>query len=298
MNRIKVLVCVWSLICLTIFTTRLRGQQDGVPDPVDPVTTVEELKPRRSPGANNTQDGVPDPVDPVTTVEEFKPKRSPEGSDSDDVNPFLQLNSIKSNQQDSQVLPKRRARPNSPRSAPPVGAIRLNGTTEPNAVRTRPVLVTRTVNEVIHQEIPAEELEEAERLRSAIKALKELKEDDSAQKEKLMKVIQALLAKQFERDFKQREAALAPLEERVKSLRKQLDKRKSAMDEIVNLRFKTITNEIDGLSFPGEEGAVNSQNGAPTFNPGIPIFPYAPVSNKNDSNDYYVPPGSIQIPTD
>ena len=200
MNRIRVLVCVWGLICLTIFTARLRGQQDSVPDPVEPVNTAEEFKPRRSPGAN------------------------------DGADPQLQL--------------KRRVRPNAPRIAPP------------NAVRSRPVLVTRTVNEVIHQEIPAEELKEAEQLRSAIKALKEVKEDDSVQKEKLMKDIQVLLAKQFERDLKQREAALVPLEDRVKSLRKQLDKRKSAMDEIVNLRFKTITNEIDGLSFPGEDNST------------------------------------------
>ena len=53
------------------------------------------------------------------------------------------------------------------------------------------------------------------------------------------------------------------MEERLKSLRQQLEKRKASKDEIVNLRFKTIMNNVEGLGFPGDEGLQEGASNDP-----------------------------------
>lgn len=72
-------------------------------------------------------------------------------------------------------------------------------------------------------------------------------------KEKAKASLNAVLQKQFTRDVERREKEVAELEERVKKLRSQLDKRKEAKDKIISLRLTTIQNEAEGLGFP-EEG--------------------------------------------
>ena len=129
----------------------------------------------------------------------------------------------------------------------------------------------------------AEELAEAKELAVAVKAVKDAKNDD--EKKSASKTIQQLLDKQFERDFQQREEELAPVEERVKSLRRQLDKRKAAKDDIIGLRLKTILNNADGLGFPGDDGSLDGY-GSTNERPAARAMGVA--------NDFEVPAGSTR----
>ena len=136
------------------------------------------------------------------------------------------------------------------------------GTRDGGAMRPR--TVTRYVNEIIYEPVSEQEALEAQRLQQAMHLLKT--GTDEAAKKKVTDVIQEQLAKQFERDLSQREKELATVEERVKSLRQQLDKRKAAKDDIISLRLKTIVNNAEGLGFPGESGvSEGTPDGASSF---------------------------------
>lgn len=111
--------------------------------------------------------------------------------------------------------------------------------------------VTRTVQEVIHEPVPAEELEEYEAFQNAMQALKSAK--DEAEKKKASETVREHLVKQLDRDLVQREQELAEVEERIKQLKQQLAKRKASKDDIVTLRLKTIINNAEGLGFPGDD---------------------------------------------
>ncbi len=94
-----------------------------------------------------------------------------------------------------------------------------------------------------------EEMQEIEALEQAVEKLKSAKTD--ADKTAATKELSELLEKSFQRDLERREKQLAEVEARVKKLRDQIEKRKKAKDEIINLRLKTIVNEAEGLGFPG-----------------------------------------------
>ena len=103
------------------------------------------------------------------------------------------------------------------------------------------------------QDNSRQEAMEAAALRTLIDELNSAKND--LEKQSARAKIKALLEKQFERDLQRREAELKPIEERVNALRKQLEKRKAAKDDILNTRVMTIVLKAEGLGFPGEEGA-------------------------------------------
>lgn len=117
-------------------------------------------------------------------------------------------------------------------------------------------IVTRHTQEVVYDPIPAEEIEEATKFKDAIQALKDAKE--LPEKENAAQTIKELLERQFQRDVKRREDELAPVEQRVKVLRQQLDKRKDAMNDIISLRLKTILTNAEGLGFPDEDGLFDA----------------------------------------
>jgi hypothetical protein len=104
--------------------------------------------------------------------------------------------------------------------------------------------------------IPAEELAAAKKLQEAIDLLKSAKEDEA--RKVATGIIQDQLNSQFDRDVEQREKELVEVERRVKTLREQLDKRKSLRDDIIGLRLKTILNDAEGLGFPGGGSADDS----------------------------------------
>lgn len=149
--------------------------------------------------------------------------------------------------------------PKANREARPAGRMGLGGRAfapgMPDAdVMFRRRVITRPVQEEIMEPVPPEEQEEHKQFRTAMRQLTEIKDDDPNKKDEISKTLRELLNKQFERDLAHREKELAVVEERVRTLRKQLDKRKSAKDEIITLRIKTIVNNVEGLGFPGEEG--------------------------------------------
>ena len=128
----------------------------------------------------------------------------------------------------------------------------------------------RSVVESVYEPIPKEELEAAQKLQAAIQSLKSAK-DDAARKA-ASDIIQQQLKSQFEADLKRREKELAQVEQRVKSLREQLDKRQAAQADIISLRLQTLVNDANGLGFPdvnvGQPNTVGSQFGS-TYAPTI-----------------------------
>jgi hypothetical protein len=94
-----------------------------------------------------------------------------------------------------------------------------------------------------------EEMQEFEALSQAVEKFKTAKND--AEKTSATNEISQVLEKWFKRDLERRENQISEIETRVKKLRDQIDKRKKAKDEIINLRLKTIINEANGLGFPG-----------------------------------------------
>ena len=135
----------------------------------------------------------------------------------------------------------------------------------------RPRAVRRTVLETVFEPIPPEEIEAMQKLQAAIQQLKN--GGDDAARTAATETIQQQLTTQFEADLKQREKELAEVEQRVKSLREQLDKRKAAQADIINLRLQTLINDANGLGFPDTgfaagEPMVQDRAWAPLYQPG------------------------------
>ncbi len=149
-------------------------------------------------------------------------------------------------------------------------------TNEPTMDRMRPRTVRRTVEQTIYEPIPPEELKAYFELQTAIKQLSTGKDDEA--RKAAVDTIQQQLTTQFEADLKQRETELQEVEQRVKSLREQLDKRKAAQADIINLRLQTLVNNANGLGFPDASfgsSEVNFlpreyalPNNAPLYQPG------------------------------
>jgi hypothetical protein len=119
------------------------------------------------------------------------------------------------------------------------------------SVAYRKKTVARTIYDSVAVPISAEELKQLQAVQAAKEKLK--KAQNEAARKEATDVIEKSLIKQFEQDLVQREKELAAVEERLKSLRQQLDKRKQTKDEIITLRLKTIVNNAEGLGFPGDE---------------------------------------------
>jgi len=80
----------------------------------------------------------------------------------------------------------------------------------------------------------------------------ELREADDSKKAELTKQLEAAVAKQFDRDMENRETELTKLEERLSKLRAQLDRRRKAKTDIIQLQVKVLANEAEGLGFTGQ----------------------------------------------
>jgi len=81
--------------------------------------------------------------------------------------------------------------------------------------------------------------------------MNQLREADDAKKPELTKQLQTAVDKYFDDDMKARETELTKLEERLSKLRNQLDRRRKAKAEIIQLQIKVLLNEADGLGFIG-----------------------------------------------
>jgi hypothetical protein len=78
---------------------------------------------------------------------------------------------------------------------------------------------------------------------------------DDAKKAELTKKLEAAVTRSFDEDQKAREAELTKLEERLKKLKDQLDRRRKAKSDIIQLQLKVLTNEAEGLGFSRTPGA-------------------------------------------
>lgn len=155
------------------------------------------------------------------------------------------------------------------RSRDPVFTPDPNGTISLGPLRPR--TVRHTVTRTLMEPIPPEELEAMQKLQAAIQQLNTGKDD--AERKAATETIQQQLTTQFEADLKQREKELAEVEQRVKSLREQLDKRKAAQADIINLRLQTLINDANGLGFPDTgfasgQPTVQDRAQAPLYQPG------------------------------
>jgi len=80
----------------------------------------------------------------------------------------------------------------------------------------------------------------------------------------------------FEKELAERESKLKPLEDRVKKLRGQIDKRRAAKEEIVDLQLQLILNQAEGLGYfsePENRKTIRSRNvDDPFVSSGTPLL--------------------------
>lgn len=107
-------------------------------------------------------------------------------------------------------------------------------------------------------------------IRKAVQSYQAAKDD--AKKKQAKETVSSALIKYFEADMKQREQDIQAIEERVKKLRDQLEKRRAAKEEIIGLQLQVVINEAEGMGFYGgrsvEEGFGRSgfrRRGRATF---------------------------------
>lgn len=91
-----------------------------------------------------------------------------------------------------------------------------------------------------------------DQIRRATAALRGAENDQ--QKADATKRLNDLLNEYFDEDVKHREGELTRLEERVKNLRAQLDRRRQKKQEIIDLQIKVAANEADGLGMFSQPG--------------------------------------------
>ncbi len=84
------------------------------------------------------------------------------------------------------------------------------------------------------------------------KLMDQLREaNDDSKKAELTKELESIIVAAFDDDLKSRETDLKKLEERLAKLRNQLNRRKEAKAEIIQLQLKVMVNEAEGLGFSG-----------------------------------------------
>lgn len=168
----------------------------------------------------------------------------------------------------------------------PVEAGNVPGPPGTPAKFMRPRQVTRTVIETHLEPYPQEELEALKKLHAAIQSLRTDK--DEAARKAAADVIQQQLTTQFESDLRQREKDLSEVELRVKTLREQLNNRKAAQAEIINLRLQTLVNDANGLGFPDASLGIRQTpvvlpDESPLYDPG-PERTRRPTSGADDNS--------------
>jgi DNA repair exonuclease SbcCD ATPase subunit len=93
---------------------------------------------------------------------------------------------------------------------------------------------------------------------------------EQAKKTELTKQLETAITKSFDDDMKSRETELAGLEDRLKKLKDQIERRRKAKADIIQLELKVLVNEAEGLglsrsSDDGVSGRIYlpTQHGAP-----------------------------------
>jgi hypothetical protein len=184
----------------------------------------------------------------------------------------------------SDVLPRAAFTPADPRQtidieAPSAAPANSSLAVEPTPIDSRtPTLPQRMrqvrrfapVEYLVMEPIPEAELVETQRIKALEPKLKLPKGEPA--KEAAVKELSGLLEKSFDRDLDRREKQISQVEERIKRLRDQIERRKTAKKEILNLRLQTMVNEAEGLGFPSPDGDGQPLTPARAL---TPVFPQA-----------------------
>ena len=105
------------------------------------------------------------------------------------------------------------------------------------------------------------------------------------QKSNAKQEIEALLNQYFDEDIKARQAKITEIEQRIAKLKAQLERRRAAKGELVQLQMKLIENEAAGLGFFGTDDArrmrgipqiIHSRTGDVFYS--VPPDPAAPAA--------------------
>jgi len=97
-----------------------------------------------------------------------------------------------------------------------------------------------------------------QQLRS-LKSVLSLAEASDEKKGEAKQKIETLLNSYFDKDFAARQAKITEIEQRVAKLKVQLEKRRAAKSELVQLQMKLIENEAAGLGFFGTDDAGRNE---------------------------------------
>lgn len=106
--------------------------------------------------------------------------------------------------------------------------------------------------------------------------------DDDAKRTALIELLTQAVDQDFDVDLTAREVELNRVEERLKLLRVQLERRRKAKAEIIELQIKVMVNEADGLGFTargqGQPSKRVISSGSPLRISGPPVRGYQPGS--------------------
>lgn len=167
----------------------------------------------------------------------------------------------------------------------------------------------RQVVEYVEETIPADQFKTYEDYRRTVEQLRAAKDD--ASREKVSEKLTAELDTLFQRDIDRREKEVAEAETRVKKLREQLEKRKNAKKQIIDLHVQTLVNEANGLgfSFPFDTPFPAQQDfssraygsGLRTYVPNLTVPAYdqpQPTPNRSSGDSKRPsPPPELEDPT-
>lgn len=135
------------------------------------------------------------------------------------------------------------------------------------------------------------------RIQAAIQQLKQT--PDEKKKQEIKSEMGKLFTRYFDYEIKQREVKLAPLENRVKKLRAQIDKRKAAKEKIIELQLQLMEHQAEGLGFftePNSSQLIISSDASGDLRLTSPdrggvydeAEPAEPVSNATGFNDSFL----------
>lgn len=125
----------------------------------------------------------------------------------------------------------------------------------------------------------------ANELGQALAKLRETESEDD--RNKSITEIRGLLSKQYDESLDRYEDYLAELEARLAKMKEQVDKRRDAKMELVDLRLKTLVNEADGLGWPSEANQSLFGAQSPSFY--APSFPSTAVPSQQFAPQVLIP---------
>jgi len=132
-----------------------------------------------------------------------------------------------------------------------------------------------------------------EKVRQALSKMRASDSSDDEKKE-AKETIQTILKEIFQRDQKKRRDQIKNMEEQISRLKKQLEKRESAEEKLIDLQLQLLENDGDGLSFPNawNELWAPQPNGIPGFFPpgNMPGEMHPNAASNDDRSGYFYPP--------